>query len=157
MRAIVDDSDETDLDDEERAMIERLRKTKFGTWFELKVEDGEAKRVKLSWMSLLTSTCMFVDRAGMQAEVKTLRELAREVLSGQARVIPKQQHPFIERALVSIRKALSQEEADAECVHGGDLPASAAASRAATLAHPPGAAPAQLDDDTTSPASSTPG
>lgn len=158
MRAIVDDSDETELDDEERAMIERLRKTKFGTWFELKGEDGEAKRVKLSWMSLLTSTCMFVDRAGMQAEVKTLRELAREMLSGQARVIPKQQHPFIERALVSIRKALSQEEADAEGIHGGDLPASAAASpAAATLAHPSGAAAAQLDDDTTSPASSTPG
>jgi hypothetical protein len=111
MRAIVDDSDETDLDDEERAMIERLRKTKFGTWFELKdASSPQPKRVKLSWMSLLTSTCMFVDRAGMQAEVKTLRELAREVLSGQARVIPKQQHPFIERALVSIRKALNQDE-----------------------------------------------
>jgi hypothetical protein len=114
MRAIVDDSDETNLDEEERAMVERLRKTKFGTWFELKPDvDSPPKRVKLSWMSILTSTCMFVDRAGMQAEVKTLRELAREVLSGQARVIPKQQHPFIERALVSIRKALSQEDEEA--------------------------------------------
>jgi hypothetical protein len=110
LRAIVDDGDAADLDDEERAMIERLRKTKLGTWFELKGEGGEPKRVKLSWMSLLTSTCMFVDGAGMQAGVKTVRELARELLSGQARVFPRQQHPFIERALVSIRKALGQDE-----------------------------------------------
>jgi hypothetical protein len=123
MRAIVDDSDEADLDEEERLMIERLRKTKFGTWFELRDDDErEAKRVKLSWMSLLTSTCMFVDRAGMQAEVKTLRELGKDMLAGKARVIPKQQHPFIERALVSIRKALSQDEVDgaAESLTPGD-------------------------------------
>jgi hypothetical protein len=109
MRAIVDDSDVSELGDDERAMIERLRKTKYGTWFELTDDKGTFKRVKLSWMSVLTSTCMFVDRAGIQAEVKTLRELAREVLSGQARVIAKQPHPFIDRALVSIRKALNQE------------------------------------------------
>ncbi|MCG6939844.1 MAG: DUF1631 domain-containing protein [Thiohalocapsa sp.] len=153
MRAIVDDSDEADLDDEERAMIERLRKTKFGTWFELKGDDGgPSKRVKLSWMSLLTSTCMFVDRAGMQAEVKTLRELAREMLSGQARVIPKQQHPFIERALVSIRKALSQEEIDAaegQLRYGAEVGASAATTTQPAPARPtpatplPSAAPAE--------------
>jgi hypothetical protein len=109
MRAIVDDSNEESLSDEERAMIERLRKLKFGTWFEFTGDDGTTtKRIKLSWMSLLTSTCMFVDRSGMQAEIKTLGELAQEILSGRARVIPKQQHPFIERALVSVRKVLSQ-------------------------------------------------
>jgi len=112
MRAIVDDSNEESLSDEERAMIERLRKLKFGTWFEFTGDDGATtKRIKLSWMSLLTSTCMFVDRSGMQAEIKTLGELAQEILSGRARVIPKQQHPFIERALVSVRKVLSQGEA----------------------------------------------
>lgn len=40
MRASVDDSDQTDLDDEERAMIECLRKAKFDTWFEFCPEDG---------------------------------------------------------------------------------------------------------------------
>jgi hypothetical protein len=111
MRAIVDDSNEESLSDDERAMIERLRKLKFGTWFEFTGDDGTTtKRIKLSWMSLLTSTCMFVDRSGMQAEIKTLGELAQEILSGRARVIPKQQHPFIERALVSVRKVLSQGE-----------------------------------------------
>ncbi len=136
LRSIVDDSDAADLDDEERSMMERLRKTKFGTWFELKGGDAAPKRVKLSWMSLLTSTCMFVDRAGMQAEVKTLRELAREVLSGQARVIPKQQHPFIERALVSIRKALSQDETESGAVtpvFGTQAPAGPTAAAAQAL------------------------
>jgi hypothetical protein len=120
MRSIIDDSSEDELSEEERAMIERLRKMKFGTWFEFTGDDGTPpRRIKLSWMSLLTSTCMFVERSGMQAEIKTLRELAQEMLSGRARIIPKQQHPFIERALVSIRKVLTQEEIDAGEL-GGD-------------------------------------
>lgn len=142
MRAIVDDSDETVLDEDERVMIERLRKTKFGTWFELRDGDtGAVKRVKLSWMSLLTSTCMFVDRAGMQAEVKTLRELARDMLSGEARVIPKQQHPFIERALVSIRKALSQEDEAVSPLGQTAAHAAPAADGRADDAPPPAAPP----------------
>ncbi len=108
--ALVEDSDGRDLDEEERAMVERLRKTKFGTWFELTPEGGgRPRRIKLSWMSLLTSTCMFVDRSGMQAELKTLHELAREMLAGRAKIIPRQPHPFIERAMVSIRKVLTQD------------------------------------------------
>ena len=46
----------------------------------------------------------------MQAEIKTLHELAQEILSGQAKVIPRPKHPFIERALVSIRKMLEGDE-----------------------------------------------
>jgi hypothetical protein len=106
-----DGGDGEDLSEDERAMIERLRKTRFGTWFEFTSSDDTApRRIKLSWMSLLTSTCMFVDRSGMQAEIRTLAELAREMLAGRARVIPRQEHPFIERALVSIRKSLTQGE-----------------------------------------------
>jgi hypothetical protein len=152
MRAIVDDSDETVLDEDERVMIERLRKTKFGTWFELRDGDtGAVKRVKLSWMSLLTSTCMFVDRAGMQAEVKTLRELARDMLSGEARVIPKQQHPFIERALVSIRKALSQEE-QAAAPAPGQPTAEPPSGRTAADAAPAADGAADTDPPPTAPA-----
>jgi hypothetical protein len=112
----IDDArDDSELNDEEQAMVARLRKTRFGTWFEFtSTPDAPPRRIKLSWMSLLTSTCMFVDRSGMQAEIKTLRELAREMLNGRARVIPKQEHPFIDRALVSIRKALSQVESETD-------------------------------------------
>jgi hypothetical protein len=88
-------------------VINRLRKTKLGTWFELTAEPGGvSRRIKLSWLSPLTSTCMFVDRSGMQAEIKTLNELAQDIIDGRARVIRPPKHPFIERALVSIRKVL---------------------------------------------------
>lgn len=96
-----------ELTEPERQMVERLRRLRFGTWFEFSGAPGSpARRIKLSWMSPLTATCMFVDRAGMQAEIKGLRDLAQEILAGRARVIPKPKHPFIDRALVSIRKML---------------------------------------------------
>ncbi len=97
----------------QKEMIERLRKMRFGTWFEFTpAQGGAARRIKLSWMSPLTSTCMFVDRAGMQAEIKTLGDLADELLSGRAKVIPRPKHPFIDRALVSIRKMLQSDGGD---------------------------------------------
>ena len=96
-----------ELSEKEQEIIGRLRKMKFGTWFEFKSGTGAVtRRIKLSWLSPLTATCMFVDRSGMQAEIKTLRELAQEILSGRAKVIPRPRHPFIERALVSIRNML---------------------------------------------------
>jgi hypothetical protein len=100
-----------DISEQEQEVIARLRKMKFGTWFELASPSGGApRRIKLSWLSPLTSTCMFVDRSGMQAEIKTLQELAQEILTGRAKVIPRPKHPFIERALVSIRKMLQGDE-----------------------------------------------
>jgi hypothetical protein len=100
-------SDDEDLSEPERQMVERLRRMRFGTWFEFSGDPGTpVRRIKLSWMSPLTATCMFVDRSGMQAEIKSLRDLAQEILAGRARVIPRPKHPFIDRALVSIRKML---------------------------------------------------
>jgi hypothetical protein len=95
---------------EEQDLIKRLRKLKQGTWFEIKSDTGVSpRRIKLSWLSPLTATCMFVDRSGIQAEIKTLHELAREILSGRASIISRPKHPFIERALVAIRTMLQVE------------------------------------------------
>jgi hypothetical protein len=58
-------------------------------------------------MSPLTATCMFVDRAGCRPRSRALRDLAQEILAGRAKVIPRPKHPFIDRALVSIRKMLA--------------------------------------------------
>lgn len=100
-----------EISEQQKEVIKRLRKMKFGTWFEFSSDTGGAsRRIKLSWLSPLTSTCMFVDRSGMQAEIKTLQELAHEILSGRAKVIPRPKHPFIERTLVSIRKMLRSED-----------------------------------------------
>jgi hypothetical protein len=108
------------LSEPERQMVERLRRMRFGTWFEFNATEGApVRRIKLSWMSPLTATCMFVDRAGMQAEIKSLHALAQEILGGRARVIPRPKHPFIDRALVSIRKML---QGDAPAARANDLP-----------------------------------
>jgi len=100
-------SSRVDISEKEQEVIQRLSKMKFGTWFAFLSDTGGAsRRIKLSWLSPLTSTCIFVDRSGVQAEIKTLQELANEILSGRAKVIPRPKHPFIERALVSIRRLL---------------------------------------------------
>lgn len=102
---------EEGLSEAEREMIQRLRKMRFGTWFEFTGPPGSSpRRIKLSWMSPLTSTCMFVDRSGVQAEIKSLKELAQEVLAGRAKIVPRPKHPFIDRALVSIRKMLQTDQ-----------------------------------------------
>ena len=94
-------------------MMEQLRQMRVGTWLEFRPQpDSAPRRLKLSWVSPLTSTCMFVDRAGTQAEVKTLRDLADEIDSGRAKIIPRPKHPFIERALLSIRKLLQTDDGD---------------------------------------------
>jgi hypothetical protein len=115
-----DTGQDVPLSGPQKEMIERLRKMRFGTWFEFTPQHGNApRRLKLSWMSQLTSTCMFVDRSGTQAEVKTLGELADEILSGRAKVIPRPKHPFIDRALMSIRKVLQAEGGEGSEPVGG--------------------------------------
>jgi hypothetical protein len=97
------------VSDREREVIKRLHKLKLGTWFEFSAEhDGSSRRIKLSWLSPLTSTCIFVDRSGMQAEANTLEDLAQDILAGRARVVARPKHPFVERALVSIRRMLKE-------------------------------------------------
>lgn len=93
----------------EATMIARLSKMRPGTWFEFASSgDGQAKRIKLAWISPLTSSCMFVDKSGIQAETRTLLALAQDILSGHARIVPRARLPFIDRALVSIRKVLQR-------------------------------------------------
>jgi len=74
-----------------QAMIDELRDTKSGTWFELDSPFGEAaaegRRIQLSWISPLTSTYLFVDESGTKTEMRGLKDLARAMLSGRARVI----------------------------------------------------------------------
>ncbi len=108
-----DTATQTGLSGPQQEVIARLSELGFGNWFEFTpLKGGPARRVKLSWMSPQTSTCMFVDRAGMLVEIKTLSALADEMLSGQVRVIARPKHPFIERALVSIRKLLQSKRHD---------------------------------------------
>ena len=104
---------QTGLSGPQQEVIARLSELGFGDWFEFTpLKGGPPKRVKLSWISPQTSTCVLVDRTGILVETRTLSALADEILAGQVRVIPHPKHPFIERALVSIRKLLQSKRRD---------------------------------------------
>jgi hypothetical protein len=98
-----------EIPEPEQAMMEKLRKLQFGTWFELTSPSSkEPQRVKLSWLSPLTSSCMFVDRAGVQTAIKPLRTLAQEILAGKSKILEDSNDPFVERTLHAIRRMLQR-------------------------------------------------
>jgi hypothetical protein len=103
------EQEEEEIPAEEHEMMEKLRKIQFGTWFE--VTDGPkgvVQKVKLSWLSPLTSSCMFVDRAGVQTAIKPLRTLAQEILAGKSKILDDSNNPFVERTLHAIRRMLQR-------------------------------------------------
>jgi len=96
------------IPDSELKMMDRIREIEFGTWFELPTDMGETKRVKLSWLSPLTASCMFVDRAGIQTAIKPLRTLAQEIIEGRSKILEESSDPFVERTLRAIRRMLQR-------------------------------------------------
>ena len=106
---VASDSDDELIPEDEEAMMEKLRKIRFGTWFEIRdSQSGETQKVKLSWLSPLTASCMFVDRAGVQTAIKPLRTLAQEILKGESIILEDSGDPFVERTLHAIRRMLQR-------------------------------------------------
>lgn len=107
--AVAEESTEAEIPEEVEAMMEKLRKIQFGTWFEVADgHGGERRKVKLSWLSPLTASCMFVDRAGVQTAIKPLHTLAQEILSGESKILEDSNDPFVERTLHAIRRMLQR-------------------------------------------------
>jgi hypothetical protein len=105
----IEQAEGEEITDDEQAMMEKLRRIKFGTWFEIKdSQSGELQKVKLSWLSPLTASCMFVDRAGVQTAIKPLRTLAQEILKGESVILEDSSDPFVERTLHAIRRMLQR-------------------------------------------------
>jgi len=91
----------------EQQLINEFRELPFGTWVEFRGNDGSApRRIKLSWFSPMTGTCMFVDSSGRKAETKPIRVVTAELLAGRANIIRQSKQPFFERALKSIQEML---------------------------------------------------
>ncbi|MEW8508523.1 MAG: DUF1631 domain-containing protein [Candidatus Thiodiazotropha sp.] len=109
VESAIEPSEEEEIPEDEEAMMEKLRKIKFGTWFEIRdAQSGELQKVKLSWLSPLTASCMFVDRAGVQTAIKPLRTLAQEILKGESTILEDSSDPFVERTLHAIRRMLQR-------------------------------------------------
>jgi hypothetical protein len=93
------------------AIISQLKTIKLGTWFEFVDAKKNAKRrAKLSWYSPKTAYYIFVDQAGIQVAVKSLRALSREMREGETRILPLQKTPLMDRALESIHATLKRSE-----------------------------------------------
>ena len=88
---------------EEQRMIDNLKMIEFGTWFEF--EGG--RRLKVAWYNSKTSHYMLVDQMGKKVAMKSGLELARDLISKQAKVIAGSSKPFFERALENIFQSLN--------------------------------------------------
>jgi hypothetical protein len=107
------------LNAEEQRVFERLRTVPFGTWFEFRTnQQGDTVRRKMSWFSTLTGRCLFVNQRGVRTDEKSLEQLAREIVRGQASVVEAQKESLIDRAWNAILSTLKG--------FAGNLPAPAA-------------------------------
>lgn len=83
----------------ELEMIERIRHLPFGTWFEFTLnQQGDRARRKLCWFSTVTGRCLFVNARGQKAQERTLEELARDLVRGNAKVVDDTRESLIDRA-----------------------------------------------------------
>lgn len=93
----------TPLNAEEQAMLERMRSIPFGTWFDfVKNQQGDVTRRKLAWFSTVTGRCLFVNQRGVRTEERTLDQLARDMVRGQARMVMPDRTSLIDRAWKAI-------------------------------------------------------
>ena len=106
------------LDKAEAAMLEKLHKIPFGTWFDFVTnQQGLSVRRKLAWFSTMTGRCLFVNQRGARSEDRTLEQLAREMARNQARIVVAESNSMIDRAWKAIVEVLHPHAA--EPTHAG--------------------------------------
>jgi hypothetical protein len=97
------------LNPAELQMLERLQGLPFGTWFEVATnQQGDRARRKLSWYSTITGRCLFVNPRGARAFERTLEQLAREIVRGQANIAAPEKESLVDRAWNAIVASLRQ-------------------------------------------------
>lgn len=82
----------------ERRILQRLRQTSFGTWFEFAYANGQTVRRKLAWYSPISGRCLLVTRRGQRSDETSLAQLAHEIASGRVREAPSQRESMLDRA-----------------------------------------------------------
>ena len=63
---------------------------------------------KLSWFSTLTGRCLFVNQRGARTDERSLQQLARDIVRGQAHIVVEQRESLIDRAWSTIVGTLRQ-------------------------------------------------
>lgn len=91
------------LNETEKRMLAKLRLMPFGTWFEFtQNQQGDVERRKLSWFSPVTSRCLFVNHRGVKVDDRSLTQLAKDMVRGNARVYEPPKRALFDRALDTI-------------------------------------------------------
>jgi Protein of unknown function (DUF1631) len=95
------------LTPKEQQTLERLKQLPFGTWFEFVInQQGDKSKRKLSWYSTVTGRCLFVNSRGAKVAEKSLEELARDLVRGNAHVWEPSKESLIDRAWRNIKETL---------------------------------------------------
>lgn len=77
----------------------QLRTLPFGTWFEFTTnQQGDVRRQRLSWYSLITDNALFVNQRGQKVGEYSLDALARLMGHGQVRIVTEDKGRLIDRA-----------------------------------------------------------
>lgn len=91
----------------EQACYGRLRTLPFGTWFEFVTnQQGDARRQRLSWYSLVTDHALFVNQRGQKIGEYSLDALAKLMASDQLRIVTEDKGRLIDRAWQATVRAL---------------------------------------------------
>ena len=92
---------------EENAHYQQLRTLPFGTWFEFTVnQQGDNRRQRLSWYSLVTDNALFVNQRGQKLAELSLDAMARLMAKGQLRIVTEDRGRLIDRAWQATVRAL---------------------------------------------------
>jgi len=92
---------------DEEARYRQLRMLPFGTWFEFVTnQQGDSRRLRLSWYSLITDHALFVNARGQKVAEHTLDALARLMAHGQLRIVTEDRARLIDRAWQATLRAL---------------------------------------------------
>jgi hypothetical protein len=87
----------------ENEAFDKLRRLPFGSWFDFVInQQGTSVRRKLAWYSTVTGNCLFVNQRGARVDDRTLEQLARDLVRGQARVVDTDKTSLIDRAWKAI-------------------------------------------------------
>lgn len=110
--------DQPDPGSVDPGLLERIRETPPGTWFEF-LPGGEPERAKLSWVSPLSGRCLFVNRSGLRVAELPPERVARDIEQGLARML--EGATLLQRALTAALGQLREARAGSQPPVGSDV------------------------------------
>jgi len=97
------------LNAEETQMLERLKATPAGAWFELVGKTpNDRTRLKLSWLSPMSGRCLLVNQRGARVDECDMDHLARDIVAGRVRLSPPERESLVDRSWKTVANTLRE-------------------------------------------------